>query len=103
MVNRFLTFSSNFCNVFLFRIGEGVNSEPLVILGRCRTPELQEGLLRMLEEAVTFELLLFKAVQLSWLMWIVCLFLSYHSTKQDYVFLTCCYKSDGSKFRLHCN
>lgn len=61
MVNRFLRFSSNFCNVFFFRIGEGVNSEPLVILGRCRTPELQEGLLRMLEEAVTFELLLFNS------------------------------------------
>lgn len=44
MVNRFVRSSSNFFfDVFSFRIGEGVNSELLVTLRRCRTPVLQEG------------------------------------------------------------
>lgn len=43
--NRFLRFSSNFFNVFSFKIGEGVNSELLVMLQRCHTPVLQGRLL----------------------------------------------------------
>lgn len=66
MVNRFLRFSSNFFfNVFSFWIREGVNSEPLVMLQRCRAPVLQEGMLGTLEKGVTFGLLLFDTVQLS--------------------------------------
>lgn len=44
---RFLRFSSNFFNVFSFKIGEGVNSELLVMLQICRTPVLQGRLLGM--------------------------------------------------------